>query len=71
MCCVGPSLAVGLNWSVGGGVGFSDPRITGGRPEGWEEGQGQSCERKDLNFWEEEIKHLLKQVLGTLLRAIC
>lgn len=37
----------------------------GRRPEGWEEGQGQSRRRREPLFWEKEIKHLLQQVLGT------
>lgn len=41
----------------------------GRRPEGWEEGQGQSRRRREPLFWEKEIKHLLQQVLGTPLGA--
>ena len=53
-------------------MGSSDPGITGGRPGG--AGGGAEPElvgRRELPFWEEEIKHLLKQVLGTLLRGEC
>lgn len=81
LCVVwGPNRAVGLSWRDGGGVGFSDPwnhrQEAWGVGEAWgggRRGRARTGRKEGTAFpgEREEIKHLLKQVLGTLLGAKC